>query len=99
VQFELFMLLGFFGPYCFLLFDSALQGWGAVMVVGDFLFSFLFGLLLFFWGALRCSSPAPTSRHEVVLFSMSVEADICYSVRFYWCSNPSMKENSCMQNC
>jgi hypothetical protein len=99
VQFGLFVLSRWFGPCCFLLFDSALQGWGATTVVGAFLFSFFFGLLLFFWGALRCSAPAPTSRHAVVLFSMSVEADICYSVRFCWCSSPAMKENSCMQNC
>jgi hypothetical protein len=64
------------------------------------LFFFLFfGLLLFFGGALRCSSPAPMSRHAVVLFSMTVEADIFYSVRFCWCSSPAMKENSCMKNC
>jgi len=29
-----------FGACCFLLFDSALQGWGPPMVVGAFLFSF-----------------------------------------------------------
>jgi hypothetical protein len=40
VQFSMFVIFGCFGPCCFLLFDSALQGWGAVAVVGDFLFSF-----------------------------------------------------------
>jgi len=36
------------GSCCFLLFASALQGWGPTAVVGAFLFLFFFGLLLFF---------------------------------------------------
>jgi hypothetical protein len=51
VHFNLLVFSRWFGPCCFLLFDSALQGWGATMVVGAFLFSFfldcycLFGVI------------------------------------------------------
>jgi hypothetical protein len=37
------------GSCFFLLFASALQGWGPATVVGAFFFLFFFGLLLFFW--------------------------------------------------
>jgi hypothetical protein len=54
---------------------------------------------MFFWGVLRCSASAPTSQSAVVLFVIFAEVVICISVRFSWCSSPSMKENSCIQNC
>jgi hypothetical protein len=60
---------------------------------------FFFWIIIVFWGALRCSAPAPMSRHAVVLFSMSTKVDICSAVRFCWCFSAGMKENSCMQNC
>jgi hypothetical protein len=64
------------------------------------LFFFLFfWIIISFWGALWCSAPAPTSQHAAVLFSLSSEVNICYSVRFFWCFSADMKENSCMQNC
>jgi hypothetical protein len=61
-------------------------------------FFFFFWIIIVFWGALRCSTPAPTSRHAVVLFSLSTEVDISSAVRFFWCFSAGMKENSCMQN-
>jgi hypothetical protein len=48
VQFDPFVLSRWFGACYFILFDLALQGWGPAAVVGAFLFSFFFGLLLFF---------------------------------------------------
>jgi hypothetical protein len=98
VQFGLFVLSRWFGACCFLLFDSALQGWGPAAVVGAFLFFFFLDYYCFL-GCFTVFTPAPRSRHAVVLFSLSVEADICYSVRFCWCFTAGMKENSCMQNC
>jgi hypothetical protein len=106
VHFGMFVLSRWSGACCFLFFDSALQGWGLAAVVGDsywFFFVlygvFFFGLLLVFFCALRCSAPAPRSRHAVVLFALSSKADIYYSMRFWWCFTAGMKENSCMQNC
>jgi hypothetical protein len=66
------MLSRWFGACCFLLFDLSLQGWGPTSVVAAFFF--FFGLL-FFLAALRCSAPAPTNRHVVVLFYLS--GDTC----------------------
>jgi hypothetical protein len=96
VQFDLFMLSRWFGACCFLLFDLPLQGRGPALVVGAI---FFFLDYCCFWGALRCSTHTPTSRHVVVLFSLSTEVDICSDVRFCWCFSAGMKENSCMQNC
>jgi hypothetical protein len=48
VQFDLFMLSRLFGPCWFLFFDSALQGWGATIVVGDF----FFWIIIVLFGAL-----------------------------------------------
>jgi hypothetical protein len=68
VQFSLFMISRWFGACCFLFFDSALQGWGPVPMVGDILF---FGLLLFLGRFTVFSAPTPMSQHAVVLFSLS----------------------------
>jgi len=48
VQFSLLVLTRYFGPCCFILFDSSLQGWGATTVVGDFIFSFFLDYYCFF---------------------------------------------------
>jgi hypothetical protein len=59
VQFVMFLLSRWFGACCFLFFDSVLQGCSPVAVVGDFIFYFIFGLLLFF-GALYDVQPLHT---------------------------------------
>jgi hypothetical protein len=41
VQFNMFVLSRWFGACCFLLFDSALQGWGPAPMVGAFFLFFL----------------------------------------------------------
>jgi hypothetical protein len=74
----LFMLYRWFSACCFLLFDLSLQGWGPALVVGAGFFLDYYCFL----GALRCSAPAPMSRNEVVLFSLSSEVDIYSFVRF-----------------
>jgi hypothetical protein len=38
LQFDMFILSRWFGACCFLLLDSALQGWDPVLVVGAVLF-------------------------------------------------------------
>jgi hypothetical protein len=49
VQFSLFVIYRWFGAYCFILFDLALQGWGPMMAVGYFFFLF-FWVIIVFWG-------------------------------------------------
>jgi hypothetical protein len=39
-------------------------------------------IIYYFLGALRCSDPAPTSGHAVVLFVVSGEVEICSAVKF-----------------
>jgi hypothetical protein len=66
----MFMLSRWFGVCCFLLFTSALQGWGPAPTLGA-------GYYYYYLGALRCSDPAPMSGHAVVLFVISGEVKIC----------------------
>jgi hypothetical protein len=96
MQLSMFVLSRWFGACRFLLFDSTLQGWGLALVVGAV---FLFFLDYYcFLDALQCSTPAPTSTHEVSLFSLFGKVDICSSMRFCCCFSAGMKENSCMKN-
>jgi hypothetical protein len=79
LQLGMFVLSRWFGACCFLLFTSALQGWGPAPTVGAVFF--------FFWGALRCSGPAPASGPAVVLFVVSGEVEIwrLFRARLFCC--------------
>jgi hypothetical protein len=90
-----FVLSRWFGSCSFLLFASALQGWGPMLAVGFF---FFFVYYYYYLGALWCSNPAPTSGHAVVLFVVSGEVEVYSTVRFCWYFNVDMIENSCMEN-
>jgi hypothetical protein len=57
LQLGMLVLSRWFGAYCFLLFDSSLQGWGPASVVGVVFFLDYYCFL----GGLRCSALAPTS--------------------------------------
>jgi hypothetical protein len=97
VQFGLFVLSRWFGACCF--FFCLIRPCRVGVQRRWLEFFFFFWIIIVFWGALRCSAPAPRSRHAVVLFSLSTEVDIYSAVRFCWCFSAGMKENSCMQNC